>query len=167
MSFKEEGHSFTIICTVGTPRSFWPVCTSCRELIWEGPTSAPISYVEQHLAHRSTNPRSREDEPSPSARYDHETLSIIANELGMQPDLVNNANIIVEVQCLKRDLAKPIDMILFCPSCHERHIDEGDFATRVHKTHACQHCGFAWKPSKTPTRGVRFLERYKNEEPSR
>src|ERR1044072_2849142 len=55
-----------------------------------------------------------------------------------------------------KEQPKPIDMILFCPQCHERHIDEGAFATKAHSTHACQHCGFVWKPSKVPTRGVQI-----------
>ena len=98
------------------------------------------------------------------ARYDRETLEIIAVEVGLQADHVNNANIIVEVQALKQQLQKPIDMLLWCPVCHERHYDEGEFATKAHSTHACQSCGFVWKPSKHATRGVRFLEGYKNGE---
>ena len=57
---------------------------------------------------------------------------------------------------------EPIPMIIFCPLCHGRHIDEGDFATTPHATHACQHCGLVWKPAKVPTVGVQFLPGYKN-----
>lgn len=57
----------------------------------------------------------------------------------------------------KSDLGDTIDMILHCPMCHERHIDVGDFATRQHHTHACQHCGHVWRPAIVPTRGVQFL----------
>ena len=35
----------------------------------------------------------------------------------------------------------PVPMLLWCPECGERHIDEGDFAKKLHRTHACQHCG--------------------------
>ena len=35
----------------------------------------------------------------------------------------------------------PIPMRLTCPSCGELHIDVGEFATKPHHTHACQHCG--------------------------
>jgi predicted RNA-binding Zn-ribbon protein involved in translation (DUF1610 family) len=40
---------------------------------------------------------------------------------------------------------------LFCPQCHKQHIDEGEFATRVHRTHRCvddaagSGCGFEWR----------------------
>ncbi len=59
----------------------------------------------------------------------------------------------------------PIPMILICPSCGARHIDVGPFATKVHHTHACQHCGMVWRPAIVPTVGVRFLPGFKNEQP--
>jgi predicted RNA-binding Zn-ribbon protein involved in translation (DUF1610 family) len=52
---------------------------------------------------------------------------------------------------------KPVDLILFCPMCHERHIDEGEWATKEHRTHECQSCGFRWAPAAVPTRGVAKL----------
>lgn len=60
------------------------------------------------------------------------------------------------------DIGKPIPMILTCPSCGERHIDEGEFATKPHHTHACQGCGIVWRPAKVDTVGVQFLPGYKN-----
>lgn len=54
----------------------------------------------------------------------------------------------------------PEPMILTCPSCGERHIDEGEFATKAHHTHACQSCGMVWRPAVCPTVGVRFLPGY-------
>jgi len=56
-----------------------------------------------------------------------------------------------------RELEEPIPLILFCPSCHERHIDEGEAFEEPHRTHACQFCGFLWAPSTRDTVGVRFL----------
>jgi hypothetical protein len=56
-------------------------------------------------------------------------------------------------------------MILTCPACNRRHIDEGEFATRPHHTHACQTCGMVWRPAIVNTVGVRFLPGFKNEEP--
>lgn len=56
-----------------------------------------------------------------------------------------------------------IPMILFCPKCGGRHIDEGEFATKVHHTHSCQHCGVTWRPAIVPTVGVQFLPGFKNE----
>lgn len=57
----------------------------------------------------------------------------------------------------------PVAMILHCPECSRRHVDAGEFATRPHHTHACQHCGFVWRPAIVPTVGVQFLPGFKNE----
>lgn len=56
----------------------------------------------------------------------------------------------------------PVPMILTCPSCSARHIDEGEFATKAHHTHACQSCGMVWRPALVATVGVRFLPGFKN-----
>lgn len=56
----------------------------------------------------------------------------------------------------------PIAMRLHCPSCGELHIDEGEFATKEHHTHACQYCGMVWRPALVATVGVRFLPGFKN-----
>jgi hypothetical protein len=61
-------------------------------------------------------------------------------------------------------VATPIPMLLHCPACHERHIDEGEFATREHHSHACQSCGHVWRPAIVATVGVRFLPGFKNDE---
>jgi hypothetical protein len=59
--------------------------------------------------------------------------------------------------------AKPIPMLLTCPSCGERHIDLGAFAECAHHTHACQHCGMCWRPAVVVTVGVQFLPGFKND----
>lgn len=59
---------------------------------------------------------------------------------------------------------RPIPMRLTCPTCGALHLDEGEFATKPHHTHACQACGMVWRPAIEPTVGVRFLPGYKNEE---
>lgn len=59
---------------------------------------------------------------------------------------------------------EPIPMRLTCPDCGELHIDEGEWATRVHATHSCQKCGLTWRPTVVATVGVRFLPGFKNEE---
>lgn len=64
-------------------------------------------------------------------------------------------------------LLAPIAMLLWCPECGERHVDVGEFATKPHHTHACQHCGHCWRPAIEPTCGVQFLPGFKNEEPTR
>lgn len=66
----------------------------------------------------------------------------------------------------------PVPMVLFCPSGHP-HIDEGEWATRPHKTHQCQFvtnldpheiCGDEWRPADFPTVGVPAREEGKGEE---
>lgn len=56
----------------------------------------------------------------------------------------------------------PIPMRLTCPTCNTLHIDEGEFATKPHHTHACQSCGNVWRPAVVATVGVRFLPGFKN-----
>jgi len=58
----------------------------------------------------------------------------------------------------------PIPMLLWCPDCFERHIDQGEFATKSHHTHACQHCGVVWRPAIVATVGVRFLPGFKDDQ---
>lgn len=48
----------------------------------------------------------------------------------------------------------PEPLVMDCPSCGVRHIDEGVWATKPHKTHQCQACGQEWRPKETPTVGV-------------
>jgi hypothetical protein len=57
----------------------------------------------------------------------------------------------------------PIPMLLHCPICAFKHVDEGEFAEKPHTTHACQHCGHVWRPAIQPTVGVQFLPGFKNE----
>ncbi len=59
----------------------------------------------------------------------------------------------------------PIAMLLWCPLCGARHVDVGEFATKLHHTHACQKCGLAWRPALVPTVGVAFLPGFKDENP--
>lgn len=61
----------------------------------------------------------------------------------------------------------PIPMRLTCPmpSCGELHIDEGwEGADKPHHTHVCQACGHTWRPAIVPTKGVRFLPGFKNQD---
>ncbi len=60
---------------------------------------------------------------------------------------------------------KGFAMILHCPMCHGRHIDNEEWAKKEHHTHACQHCGHVWRPAIVPTVGVQFLPGFKNEVP--
>ncbi len=61
--------------------------------------------------------------------------------------------------------ATVIDMLLWCPECGTRHVDEGEFTTKPHHTHACQTCGMVWRPAIVPTRGVQFLPGFKSAVP--
>jgi hypothetical protein len=58
---------------------------------------------------------------------------------------------------------QPIPMRLFCPACNHLHIDDEEFATKPHHTHACQNCGNVWRPAIVNTVGVQFLPGFKNE----
>lgn len=57
----------------------------------------------------------------------------------------------------------PIRALIWCPKCGRQHIDEGEWATRVHKTHRCvgeDGCGHEWTPLEgAATVGVAKLER--------
>lgn len=62
---------------------------------------------------------------------------------------------------MREDTLEPIQMLLWCPECGTRHVDEGEFATKRHHTHACQECGMVWRPAIVATCGVRFLPGFK------
>lgn len=55
-----------------------------------------------------------------------------------------------------------IPMIMQCPQCRARHIDRGEFEFKPHHTHACQKCGFCWRPALVPTLGVKYLPGFYN-----
>ena len=56
------------------------------------------------------------------------------------------------------------DLLLWCPECGTRHVDGDRFKTKGHHTHACQNCGHVWRPAIFNTRGVQFLEGFKDDE---
>ncbi len=58
---------------------------------------------------------------------------------------------------------EPVAMLIWCPMCSERHLDEGIWATKPHHTHSCQKCGLTWRPAVVHTVGVQFLPGFKNE----
>lgn len=49
-----------------------------------------------------------------------------------------------------------------CPLCSTIHVDEGEWFSKAHHTHACQHCGNVWRPAIINTTGVQFLPGFKN-----
>jgi predicted RNA-binding Zn-ribbon protein involved in translation (DUF1610 family) len=102
-----------------------------------------------------------------------EHLTQLAIELRMHaqtPELLPTAerrgeafrNVANHLDKTAAEIQAPVPMILTCPSCGERHIDRGDFATKVHHTHACQGCGMVWRPAIVPTVGVQFLPGFKD-----
>jgi hypothetical protein len=48
----------------------------------------------------------------------------------------------------------PVPMTLHCPQCAALHVDDGEWATRPHKTHQCQACKHEWRPFEYATVGV-------------
>lgn len=51
----------------------------------------------------------------------------------------------------------PIPMILPCPKCGKKHVDEGEWATKLHRTHLCAFCRLAFRPAHVSTVGVERL----------
>lgn len=48
----------------------------------------------------------------------------------------------------------PVPMELRCPKCKKPHVDRGEWTTKKHRTHLCEHCGQKWRPYQYPTVGV-------------
>ncbi len=60
---------------------------------------------------------------------------------------------------LKLAMARdPVPMVLFCPRCGTRHIDQADPANGwlnpPHRSHLCASCGNIWRPADIATVGV-------------
>ncbi len=72
------------------------------------------------------------------------------------------SRVVTERDIARDEKAEPVPMILSCPECCERHIDRGKFAERPHHTHACQSCGFVWRPAVVATVGVHFLPGFRD-----
>lgn len=51
-------------------------------------------------------------------------------------------------------MADSIPMALNCPACGAQHIDEGEWATKPHRTHLCANCGNEFRPANVSTVGV-------------
>lgn len=52
---------------------------------------------------------------------------------------------------IQESIGKVTYEVMFCPACSKQHIDEGEFATRLHHTHRCVTdtmgvgCEFEWR----------------------
>lgn len=89
-------------------------------------------------------------------------MTITSDEFANRILSASREQLIEEVLRLRGELERPLPMLLTCPMCSQRHIDDPPFDTKPHHTHACQHCGMVWRPAKVCTIGVRFLPGYKN-----
>jgi len=93
----------------------------------------------------------------------NELFDLILNACRSNPPDANEIAQLRDLMLQLRDtVIAPIPMLIICPSCYQRHIDEGEFATRPHRVHACQSCGLLFQPALVPTVGVRFLPDCKN-----
>lgn len=87
-----------------------------------------------------------------------------------------------EIASLNERLAKPVDLILYCPSCGLQHIDKPERDSHVpcrhcdavpaapchdwckawtnppHRSHLCHGCETIWRPADVPTNGVAKIE---------
>lgn len=59
--------------------------------------------------------------------------------------------------CPINHLPTPIPMVIHCPDCGKKHVDEGEWATKEHKTHLCSRCKALFRPANVPTVGVEKL----------
>lgn len=58
-----------------------------------------------------------------------------------------------------------LELLIHCPRCLKQHVDEGEYATAPHKSHACQFCGLTFQASgPRESIGVQFFTGYKNPE---
>lgn len=54
-------------------------------------------------------------------------------------------------------LDNPLPIVVHCPTCHQQHVDEGEWAVRPHRTHLCSGCGATFRPALVHTVGVLVL----------
>lgn len=91
----------------------------------------------------------------------NQALAAISDEL--QVLRLANVDSHNRLKSIEQRVESPVPMRLLCPECRTLHIDEGEFATKLHHTHACQSCGNVWRPAIVPTVGVQFLPGFKND----
>lgn len=106
------------------------------------------------------------------ALLDHAAERVTATKLPLVYR-VRSENLGLLLKLAQQALA-PVAILIHCPICHTKHIDEGAFATKKHHTHACQgfvvddngkrrRCGHVWRPTLVPTVGVEALPGFINE----
>ena len=138
-----------------------PIPKGCKMIIPEGGVEQPFCtakacthpFCETVGGHEETD-----DKSYVLVLSQHDTRGIT--------NVFMNPRSIVPSFLLITDKGEPhhtIPMILHCPGCKTRHIDEGEFKNKAHHTHSCQECGLVWRPAKVNTHGVQFLPGYKTE----
>lgn len=78
---------------------------------------------------------------------------------------MSDAPLVESSEQLRTEVELPaVPMLLWCPMCGTRHIDEGEFAEKLHHTHSCQNpeCGMTWRPAVVYTVGVKTLPGFLN-----
>lgn len=103
------------------------------------------------------------DPPKPPKAKKDKNLGAQVTRLSKELEKVRDA-LYLALEKLKEKEA-PIPMRIVCPDCSRLHIDEGEFATKPHHTHSCQHCGLTWRPAIVNTVGVQFLPGFKSAAP--
>lgn len=120
---------------------------------------------EQALEHELAEARSSVARVAgDAARLLNERDSLRVQVMTMEDERGRQAKRIGEL-CTELEIVKgvkPIPMLLHCPECKARHIDAVEFASKLHHTHACQSCGFVWRPAVVCTVGVQFLPGFKD-----
>lgn len=145
---------------------------------------AAIRNVARHVRHNMAGSDERKEEkdvqvgrvPDRAERL-RSVLELLAERLGGQADIAALTNNIGDQPLIDHllqgsatlvqrmgELAAPVPMLLWCPLCHTRHIDEGEFATKPHHSHSCQNpeCGLTWRPAVKATVGVKTLPGFYN-----
>ncbi len=97
--------------------------------------------------------------------------AMVQKELALRSNyyaIGNNDGILVRPEF--QEPIQPVPLLLFCPICHTKHVDVGEFATKSHHTHSCQGllpngrpCGLTWRPALVPTVGVDALPGFLDE----
>lgn len=120
--------------------------------------TCPVHGAElsEHLARTEERHAMMDTEPTADS-----FANVLADKLGLPNDCPWQ-RIVEAVDVLMADITPAY---LTCPKCNTRHIDEGEFATKPHHTHACQNpeCGLVWRPTIGPTCGVKTLPGFLNE----
>ena len=123
----------------------------------------PITHQAQALWQLLDNIDSASDAIKPSDLEGYQRYYRRAMELAsLRHQYFVSDGYSLKPRVLAPEAEPPIPLLLHCPLCSARHIDEGRWATRPHHTHSCQSCGHTWRPAVVDTVGVQFLPGFKN-----